>query len=94
LVLYGCGDFLNDYEGIWGYESFRGDLGLMYFAIVNPENGELLSLQMVPTQIKRFRVNDASETDAWWLWRVLNCESQKLGCKVEYIRGALWLKWR
>ena len=33
LILYGCGDFLNDYEGIWGYESFRGDLGLMYFAI-------------------------------------------------------------
>jgi poly-gamma-glutamate capsule biosynthesis protein CapA/YwtB (metallophosphatase superfamily) len=23
LVLYGCGDFLNDYEGIRGYEQFR-----------------------------------------------------------------------
>ena len=23
LALYGCGDFLNDYEGISGYEMFR-----------------------------------------------------------------------
>ena len=23
LILYGCGDFLNDYEGISGYEEFR-----------------------------------------------------------------------
>ncbi len=30
LILYGCGDFLNDYEGISGYEEFRGDLSLMY----------------------------------------------------------------
>src|SRR5690606_2510781 len=25
-ILYGCGDLLNDYEGIGGYERFRGDL--------------------------------------------------------------------
>ena len=35
LILYGCGDFLNDYEGIEGYEEFRGDLALMYFADVD-----------------------------------------------------------
>lgn len=23
LILYGCGDLLNDYEGIGGYEEFR-----------------------------------------------------------------------
>src|SRR6266566_1830673 len=28
LILYGCGDFLTDYEGISGYESFRSDLAL------------------------------------------------------------------
>jgi poly-gamma-glutamate capsule biosynthesis protein CapA/YwtB (metallophosphatase superfamily) len=36
LILYGCGDFLNDYEGIGGHKVFRGDLGLMYFARVKP----------------------------------------------------------
>jgi hypothetical protein len=27
LILYGCGDVINDYEGISGHEQFRGDLG-------------------------------------------------------------------
>ena len=30
-ILYGCGDFLNDYEGIAGYEEYRSHLVLMYF---------------------------------------------------------------
>jgi len=34
LILYGCGDFITDYEGISGYETFRGDLALMYFGLV------------------------------------------------------------
>ena len=36
LILYGCGDFLNDYEGIRGYEPYRDDLALMYFAHLDP----------------------------------------------------------
>jgi poly-gamma-glutamate synthesis protein (capsule biosynthesis protein) len=29
LVLYGCGDCINDYEGITGHERYRGDLRLL-----------------------------------------------------------------
>ncbi len=36
LVLYGCGDFLNDYEGIGGNAAFRGDLSLMFFVTLDP----------------------------------------------------------
>jgi poly-gamma-glutamate synthesis protein (capsule biosynthesis protein) len=93
LILYGCGDFLNDYEGIRGYESFRGDLGLMYLASLKQQTGKLLSLQMIPTQIKNFKVNNASANDALWLSTVLNRESRKFGSKVELNRGSLWLKW-
>ncbi len=82
LVLYGCGDFLNDYEGIGGYENFRGDLGLMYFADVEPSSGRLVSLQMVPTQLRRFRINYASKADAEWLKIALSRESKKLGTDV------------
>lgn len=39
LILYGCGDFINDYEGIGGYESFRGDLRLMYFVDLDAADG-------------------------------------------------------
>ena len=94
LIIYGCGDFLNDYEGISGYEEFRGDLGLMYFAGVEPATGKLLRLQMTPTQIKRFKVNRASTTDAVWLRNTLNREGKKLGTRVELNKeNNLTLKW-
>lgn len=83
LILYGCGDFLNDYEGIEGYESFRGDLGLMYFADVDPYTHRFLALRMVPTQIRRFRVNRASEIDFQWLEDLLNREGKRFGTRVK-----------
>jgi hypothetical protein len=79
LILYGCGDFLNDYEGISGYESFRDDLRLMYFASVDPLTGKLLYLQMTPTKVKHFKVNRASEDDALILRDILNREGKKFG---------------
>jgi poly-gamma-glutamate synthesis protein (capsule biosynthesis protein) len=94
LILYGCGDFINDYEGIGGYEEFRGDLGLMYFADMEPRTGRLLALRMVPTQVRRLRVNRASEVDARWLEDLLDREGRRFGTRAE--RGAaniLTLRW-
>jgi poly-gamma-glutamate synthesis protein (capsule biosynthesis protein) len=71
-IFYGCGDFLNDYEGIHGMERFRGDLALMYFPVMDPSSGKLLRLEMIPTQTKRFRVNRATLEDATWLLNTLN----------------------
>jgi len=81
-ILYGCGDFLNDYEGIGGYEAFRDDLALMYFLAVRPHDGQLADLTMVPLQIKQFRLNDASPGDVAWLGRVLNREGATFGTGV------------
>ena len=39
-ILYGCGDFLTDYEGIQGYEEFRDDLVLMYFLTYRSANAQ------------------------------------------------------
>lgn len=83
LIIYGCGDFLNDYEGVVGYEAFRDDLGLMYFVSIEPKTGKLVKLQMVPTQIKRFQVNRSSTVDALWLRDRLNRVGKKLGSRVE-----------
>lgn len=94
LILYGCGDFLNDYEGISGYEAFRNDLGLMYFAGVDPSTGELAYLQMTPTQVKRFRLNRANKKDAMWLRDVLNREGARFGTQVKLKEdNTLTLKW-
>lgn len=94
-ILYGCGDFLNDYEGIRGYEEFRGDLVLMYFVSMAPATGELARCDMKPLQIRNFRLNRASREDAQWLADLLSREGERLGTAVA--RGednTLRLSWR
>ncbi len=83
LILYGCGDFINDYEGISGYEEFRGDLAVMYLPKFDGTDSHLVSLEMVPMQMRRFRLNRPSSRDARWLHEVLARESAKLGTRVE-----------
>ncbi|HEX4995029.1 MAG TPA: CapA family protein [Methylomirabilota bacterium] len=83
LILYGCGDFLNDYEGIAGYEEFRDDLTLMYFATLQPETGRLVSLRMTPMHIRNLRANRATPEDAEWLGHTLARVSRAFGARVE-----------
>lgn len=84
LILYGCGDFLNDYEGIVGYERFRNDLTLMYFATLDVSTGELVRLDMTPLQIRNFRPNHALRGDAEWLQDMLSREGARFGTRVEF----------
>ena len=84
LIIYGCGDFIDDYEGITGYQAFRDDLGLMYFPSLDPSTGKLLNLQMIPTQIRRFRLQRASTSDILWLKGTLNREGKRFGTQVQW----------
>ncbi|NOR40301.1 MAG: poly-gamma-glutamate biosynthesis protein [Gammaproteobacteria bacterium] len=81
-IIYGCGDFLTDYEGISGNEEYRDDLGLMYFPTLDPESGRLLRLDLTPTRLRNLRVNYASRKEAQWLTDVLNREGKSLGTRV------------
>ena len=93
-ILYGCGDFLDDYEGIRGYEAFRDDLVLMYFLTMQASRGMLARLTMVPLQIRNFRLNRASPADAAWLRDTLNREGKKFGTRVHLeTDNALTLVW-
>ncbi|MEX2287676.1 MAG: CapA family protein [Planctomycetaceae bacterium] len=82
-IIYGCGDFLTDYEGIKGYEEYRGDLGLMYFVSMDPATGNLSRLRMRPTRMRRFQVRRAASADAAWMAGVLSREGRKLGTRVD-----------
>jgi poly-gamma-glutamate capsule biosynthesis protein CapA/YwtB (metallophosphatase superfamily) len=94
LVLYGCGDFVDDYEGIRGYESYRADLGLMYFPTVDIATGRLLRLHMTPTRMHRLRVNRANESDVQWLAKTLDREGRQFGTRVERSSdNTLALRW-
>lgn len=93
-IFYGCGDLLTDYEGIGGFEAFRGDLGLLYFVQMDPQRLALVGVRMVPTKMKNFRLHRASGAEARWLAATLNREGKKLGTSVAMERdGTLRLRW-
>ena len=93
-ILYGCGDFLNDYEGIRGYEEYRSELVLMYFVTIDPATAGLQRLDMTPLKIKRFRLNRMSHEDASWLRDTLNQEGRETGTQVALTaENRLVLEW-
>ncbi|WP_441618433.1 CapA family protein [Cupriavidus sp. RAF12] len=94
LILYGCGDFLNDYEGIRGHERFRPDLALMYFPVIDAETGALLEMSAVPMQIHHLRLRHAPAEGVSWLRTTLVHENGKFGGQViQDDTGALLLQW-
>ena len=94
LILYGCGDFLNDYEGISGYEKYRDDLVLMYFADIDP-GGTLAALEIVPLQIRKFQLVYPSNDDVRWMQHTLDRESRSFDTGVELrSEGYLALRWK
>jgi len=82
LILYGCGDFLNDYEGIEGYEEFLANIAVVYFASVAPMSCDLVGLDMVPLQIRRFQPARPSSQDTDRLLRTLDRETRRFGARV------------
>jgi poly-gamma-glutamate capsule biosynthesis protein CapA/YwtB (metallophosphatase superfamily) len=92
LVLYGCGDFIDDYEGITGFEAFRDDLVLLYLPTVDPHTGELLRLRMTPFRIGRMRLNRTSPEEAAWLRDTVHRACCAFGAAVDLAPdGALML---
>jgi poly-gamma-glutamate capsule biosynthesis protein CapA/YwtB (metallophosphatase superfamily) len=93
-VLYGCGDLLNDYEGIQGHESFRPELALMYFPVIDTRSGELAALTLVPVRTRRFQLQKASAEETAWLAAMMDRECRRLGaCAVGHRNGALVVDW-
>lgn len=81
-IIYGSGDFINDYEGISGYEEYRDDLALMYFVSVDAATGKLVDFQMTPMQIRRFRLSRVTDADAQWIADIFNRDGKRFGTNV------------
>jgi poly-gamma-glutamate capsule biosynthesis protein CapA/YwtB (metallophosphatase superfamily) len=88
LILYGCGDFITDYEGIVGYEQFRGDLAIAYLPSFG-DNGALSKLVLTPYQMRKFRLQRASKADTAWLQSTLDRESAVFDTHVVLKDGKL-----
>ena len=95
LILYGCGDFLDDYEGITGYEAYRDELRLVYLVRLDPQQGRLGEAQLVPMQARRFRLNRASRADAHWLCDLLSRLGAPFGTQVQLADdNSMRLRWQ
>ena len=93
LILYGCGDFITDYEGISGKEQYRDDLSFMYFPDIESATGNLVNLTLIPTKIRQFQITNPSDSEIEWLEKVLNREGKNLGTSVTRSNGNLELQW-
>ena len=83
LILYGCGDTVNDYEGIRGYDTYRDQLRLLYFASIDAGSGTLNTLRMTPMRARRLRLDRASRDDAAWLHATLHRVSRPFGTRID-----------
>ncbi len=55
---------------------------MMYLPRVDGTTGHLISLEMVPMPVRRFRLNKASKGDVAWLYETVARESARLDTKV------------
>ena len=95
LILYGCGDFLNDYEGIKGLRPFRGDLAVAYLAQCSATTGDLEMLSLMPFQIRNFQLKQANDGDRAWLAQTLDRESGPFGTQITLGQdGVLTAQWQ
>jgi poly-gamma-glutamate capsule biosynthesis protein CapA/YwtB (metallophosphatase superfamily) len=83
LILYGCGDCIDDYEGIPSHQQYRPGLRLLYFADLDTGSGTLAELRMVPMTARKMRLEHASASNTGWLTAVLRQTSSRFGTPVE-----------
>ncbi len=82
LILYGCGDFLNDYEGITGEERYRPELVLMYLPRLRVADGTLAACRLVPLRLRKLRLRAADAEERAWVAERLRRESARFGTTV------------
>ncbi|KUJ41360.1 hypothetical protein ACZ90_68570 [Streptomyces albus subsp. albus] len=82
LILYGCGDFIDDYEGITGYERYRDDLRPLYLATLRAD-GRLDRLRIAVLRAERMRLRHAPAEDRAWLRTTLDRVSRRFGTRFD-----------
>ena len=94
LVLHGCGDLVNDYEGITPHTRQRSDLGCLYGVTLDRADGRLAGLEIVPLQLRRFQLRHPSPAVRQWLYSLLAPACRALGTQIEPSSQGHWrLRW-
>jgi poly-gamma-glutamate capsule biosynthesis protein CapA/YwtB (metallophosphatase superfamily) len=94
LILYGCGDLINDYEGIASQENFDPSAVCLYFAQLSRENGALQQLEIVPMQLRRLRLAHAQPSARHCLQSLFETEGRHFNTGVQTQADSSWrLRW-
>jgi poly-gamma-glutamate capsule biosynthesis protein CapA/YwtB (metallophosphatase superfamily) len=83
LILYGCGDFITDYEGISGHSEYRNDLVIAYYPTFETATRRLVRLTLRPFRIRRFRLERPTPDEVDWLCDTLDRHSRPFGVQIE-----------
>lgn len=67
LILYGCGDLINDYEGLPAHGGWRSDLVCLYGLDLDADTGALRALELRPFQIRGFQLRLPERPEREWL---------------------------
>ncbi|KXG47548.1 Capsule synthesis protein, CapA [Penicillium griseofulvum] len=88
LVIYGCGDFVDDYAL---NEEYRNDLGALWRVVVKEKSGwiGLERLEIFPTRVERFRavLLDYKDPDHVWVRRKISELTEEFGTPVREALG-------
>lgn len=91
LILYGCGDLINDYEGIEPHPIHRQDVACLFFATLAPDSGRLARLRIVPLQRRAFRLVRADPAARAAIRRALHLKEHGLARQVRWRPHAHWI---
>jgi poly-gamma-glutamate synthesis protein (capsule biosynthesis protein) len=90
LILYGCGDLINDYEGI----SFEGggdaSAVCLYFVQLSRTSGALQRLDIVPLQLRRLQLRQADDAARHHLQALLESGGPEAGTRLELQADGSW----
>lgn len=89
LILYGCGDLVNDYEGIAGHAEHRPELRPAYLIGLDGETGAVTGARIVVLRARRMRLERAPERDVDWLADLF--AQLSAGCRVAVEDGEVIL---
>ncbi|WP_431952086.1 CapA family protein [Nocardia lijiangensis] len=89
-ILYGCGDVVDDYEGIHGYERYRTNLRLLFLVSVDSE----VELRMIPLRMRRMRLEPAGDDESRWLCETIAHISRGFDTRVVARPGELPVVYR
>jgi len=93
LILYGCGDLMNDYEGIGPRDQRRSDVGCLYAVTLEASSGRLQSLEVVPLQLRRFLLGEADGAARQSVLRQFNDGGAAFGTRVVPADSGWMLQW-